>query len=425
MTEDFIHYLWKYKKVNIHNLKTIQGEKVEMIRFGMHNSDSGPDFSNAQVRIEGQLWAGNIEIHLLNSDWRKHKHQKDGAYRNVILHVVYEYDTEIVFFDNGPTIPCIELKGRIDEKLYWKYEGLLNSNGPIVCYNQAKLIDPFIKESMLQRLMVERMELKTNELSNLLELRKGDWNSVFYEWLFRGFGLKVNSDPMRILAMQLSATIVYRHRNSLEDIEALLFGVAGMLEKPKDEYSKKLKSIFQHLKRKYDLSILDSKIWKFSRMRPNSFPSLRIAQLAAFLFQNGAIFTDFLEEKDSKKLAQTFQIEVSDYWKSHFRFGVSSTERSGNIGIEFSQTLILNVIIPILFLYGKEKGKEEFQQRAFDLLEQMKFEKNQITQIYEALNFPNESAFHSQALIQLNQFYCKPKKCLNCKLGTHLMTIPK
>ena len=150
MTEDFIHYLWKYKKVNIHNLKTIQGEKVEMIRFGMHNSDSGPDFSNAQVRIEGQLWAGNIEIHLLNSDWRKHKHQKDGAYRNVILHVVYEYDTEIVFFDNGPTIPCIELKGRIDEKLYWKYEGLLNSNGPIVCYNQAKLIDPFIKESMLQ-----------------------------------------------------------------------------------------------------------------------------------------------------------------------------------------------------------------------------------------------------------------------------------
>lgn len=425
MTEDFLHYLWKFNKINIQNLKTVKGEKLELVKFGNHNSDSGPDFSNAQVRIDGQLWAGNIEIHILNSDWRKHKHQNDNAYRNVILHVVYEYDSEILFFKEGPSIPCLELKGKIDEKLYWKYEGLLNSDGPIVCFNQAKKVDDFIKETMLHRLLVERMEIKTTELWKLLELRKGNWNLIFYEWLFRGFGLKVNSEPMRILAMQLPPNIVYRHRNSLEDIEALLFGVAGMLRNPDDEYSKELFESFKHLKRKYGLTELDSKIWKFSRMRPNAFPSLRIAQLAAFLFKNGAIFNNFFEEKELSKLEKTFQIEVSDYWKCHFRFGRASTPKKGQIGNEFIQTLLLNVVLPILFLYGKEKGNELIQSRAFDLIEEMDYEKNKITRIYEDLDFPKKSAFDSQAIIQLNQFYCKPKKCLNCKLGTHLMTIPK
>lgn len=425
MTEDFLHYLWRFKKINIHNLKTIKGEKVELVKFGIHNTDSGPDFSDAQVRIDGQLWAGNIEIHLLNSDWRKHKHQNDEAYKNVILHVVYQYDAEIVFFKNGPYIPCIELKGRIDEKLYWKYENLLNSVGPIVCYNQAKSVDSFIKETMLHRLMVERMEWKTQELSKLLELRKGDWNLIFYQFLFRGFGLKVNAEPMRILALQIPPHIIYRHRGDLEDIEALLFGVAGFLQNPKDDYSRKLHHLFRHLKRKYNLSVLDSKIWKFSRMRPNSFPSIRIAQLAAWLFKNGAVFNQFLEEKELFKLEKYFEIEVSDYWKNHFRFAQISKGKKGELGNDFKQILILNVILPVLFLYGKEIGREIFQDRAFDLLEQLNFEKNQITRIYQDLNFPNSSAFYSQALLQLNQFYCKPKKCLNCKLGTHLMTIPK
>lgn len=424
MTEDFLQYLWRSKKIDIQNLKTVEGESVELLRFGMHNLDSGPDFSNALLRINHQLWAGNIEIHIKNSDWRKHKHQHDTAYKSVILHVVYEYDSEIEFFDDGQIIPCLELKGRIDESLYWKYENLLNSHGPIVCYPFSKNVDSYIKESMLHRLMVERFELKTKELSNILESRKGDWHSVFNEWLFRGFGLKVNSEPMRMLALQIPFQIILRHRNSLNDIEALLFGVAGLLKKGEDEYSHDLKRNFNHLKKKYDLTELDANIWKFSRMRPHSFPSLRIAQLAAFLHENGAMFNSLLEFKTPEELKNTFLVEVSKYWQVHFRFGKMAKKRSGQIGKGFQQTLILNVILPILFLYGKEKGKDQFQSRVFDLLEDMDFEKNHITQVYEDLNFPNESAFHSQSLLHLNQFYCKPKKCLNCKLGTHLITIP-
>tara|TARA_R110002096_G_scaffold74101_1_gene175619 strand:- start:170512 stop:171789 length:1278 start_codon:yes stop_codon:yes gene_type:complete len=425
MTEDFLHYLWRFKKINIQNLKTVSGEKLELLRFGMHNSDSGPDFSNALLRIENQLWAGNIEIHIKNSDWRKHKHQNDRAYRNVILHVVYEYDTEIKFFDDGPDIPCLEIKDRIDEQLYWQYEKLVNSEGPIVCYQYAEKVEAFIKENMLHRLVVERLEHKTRELGELLEDKRGNWNELFYEWLFRAFGLKVNAEPMRMLSRQLSSSIIYRHRNNLEDIESLLFGLAGMLNPAIDDYSKRLFGKFQHFKIKYHLSELDGKIWKFSRMRPHSFPSLRIAQLSAFLFKNGAIFHRFLEEKNMEVLQSMFKIEVSEYWQNHFRFGLKSKPRTGDLGENFRQTLLLNSLVPIQFLYSKEKGDEEIQKGAFEILEKMKFESNQISRIYEELNFPIDSAYHSQAFVHLHQFYCKPKKCLNCNLGTHLMTVPK
>lgn len=420
MTEDFLHYLWRFKKFKTHSLRTVQDQPILIYQAGTINTDSGPDFSNARISIDEQLWAGNVEIHRRSSDWDRHGHQSDKAYNNVILHVVYEHDRD-VYNTNGISLPTLELQGLFNEQLYIHYEQLLSNKAAIPCENHLKYIPGIIRESQVERALVQRLGEKCELITQWLHQNKNDWNATFYQWLCRGSGLKVNAEPMRILAQNIPWVVILKHKHRLDHLEALFFGVAGMLEEARDEYSDHLLKEFRFLKHKYQLPELGSEIWKYARLRPAAFPTLRIAQCAALLHTNTTLFQEVMKAGTVDQLKVLLTIEVSDYWKEHYRFGKITDERSGIIGETFRDTLIINVMVPFLFVYGMYKDEPFYKQRAMDLLDQMKAENNAVSRIYKNLGFEMKTAFHSQGVIQLNTHYCKPKKCLNCAIGIDVM----
>ena len=393
---------------------------MTIFKQGFHNHNSGPDFGDARIQIEDQLWAGNVEIHIRSSDWIRHGHQNDEAYRNVILHVVYEHDKEITDPNNEP-IPTLVLKGLFDEYQYWRYEQLVGTHDVIPCAEQFPAIDNFLKESMLERILVERLEAKARQILNIWEDNNKDWNTTFYQWMARGFGLKVNAEPMLMLARNLPQSILGKHKDSLFQLEALLFGVAGFLKEPDDEYSLQLSKEFEFLATKYQLPVLDYAMWKYSRLRPPSFPDVRIGQFAALIHRSENLFSKILGTGSLKVLSQLLSDSPAVYWREHFRFGVEHTRSKAGMGEKFQQVLIINVIVPFLFIYGKIKDEPFYRQRAMDLLDQLPGEDNRITRIYRELGLRVPTAFSSQAVIQWYNEYCSPKKCLNCSLGIHLL----
>lgn len=421
MKEEFLHHLWRLKRFEIKNLKSVSNEEIQIIHGGFHNHNSGPDFENARIRIGSQVWAGNVEIHVRSSDWLKHKHQNDPAYNNVILHVVYEYDQEIFIGNNLSPIPTIVLDGRFNEKLYLEYEKFLNNSLIIPCASQLSTVDSLIRESMIDRVLVERLEQKAQIISELLTQNKQDWNETFYQWISRGFGLKVNADPMLDLAQNIPQQILGKHKDNLFQLEAILFGVSGLIEEGEDDYTLKLAKEFKFLSHKYQLKELEKVIWKFSRIRPMSFPTLRLAQFAAMIFKSENLFSEILGIGDIKSFQNLFDLEVSEYWNTHYRFGNSTEMFSGTPGEEFINIQIINVIVPFLFIYSTIKKEPFYKQRALDILDQLKPENNKITKVFKDLGFSIDSGYRSQAIIQLDQYYCKPKKCLNCSIGTHLL----
>lgn len=421
MTEDFLHYVWKGSNFNTPTLKGLKGEIIEIIRPGEHNTDAGPDFSNALIRVNEQLWAGNVEIHVRSSDWNKHGHQNDKAYQNVILHVVYEHDKEVQLFNGKDRVPTLVIEDRFDENLYWKYERFLQSGETIPCDNQIKFVPKIHIENQLEVSLVERLAHKTKLIGDLLETNKGDWNETFYQWMCRGFGLKVNAEPMLMLARNLDQKTLLKYADDLFQIEALLFGSSGLVVETLDDYSGKLAREFEYLQKKHSLYQMEASIWKFSRIRPMAFPTLRLAQFASLIHHSHTLFSRVMETGRIEDLRSLIHVEVSSYWQSHYRFGLAAKGSTGGIGESFVDTLVINVIVPFMFIYGSLKGEEFYKQRAMDLLDQMKPEDNKISRYYDQLGFPMETAFHSQATIQLKENYCKPKKCLNCKLGTYLM----
>lgn len=420
MTEEFLHYLWKFQHFSKANLLSEAGEPVQIIHPGQHNHNSGPDFSNARIQIGEQLWAGNLEIHITSSDWLKHGHQNDEAYGNVILHVVYENDVDVPD-QNGQPIPVLVLKGRFDEYLYWKYEQLVQTKEVIPCASQFPQVDSFIKESMLERVLVERVEQKSEQILKIWEQNNKDWNATFYQWMARGFGLKVNAEPMLVLARSLPQSVLAKHKDNLFQLEALLFGVAGLLEGAEGDYAPQLQKEFDFLKKKYKLVPLKKSIWKYARLRPPSFPDVRIGQFAALIHRSENLFSKVLGLGSLKVLNQLLSDSPSIYWREHYRFGLPHDRTKAGMGEKFQQILVINVIVPFLFIYGKVKDESFYKQRAFDLLEQMAAEDNKITRIYKNLGLEMGSAFYSQASIQLHNNYCSPKKCLNCSLGIQLL----
>lgn len=420
MTEEFLHYLWRFRQFQQLGLNTEEGEALTIIHTGNHNSDAGPDFSEAKIQIGEQLWAGNVEIHVLSSDWNKHGHQNDAAYDNVILHVVYE-DDKPVLDKNGQRIPTLTLKGLFDEYLYWRYEQLIQNKEEIPCAQQFPEVDEMIKESMLERVLVERLEAKAQIIQELWEQNNRNWNETFYQWMAHGFGLKVNAEPMLMLARSLPQNVLAKHKDHLFQLEALLFGVAGMLHDVEDDYAKELNKEFQFLKSKYNLSQLDASIWKFARLRPPSFPTVRIGQLAALIHRSENLFSKILGIGSLKVLEQLLSDSPSIYWREHYRFGSEHSRSKAGMGKAFQETLIINVVVPFLFIYGKMKEENFYCQRAMDLLDQMGGENNKITRVYLELGLSLDSAFRSQAAIQLYKEYCSMKKCLNCSIGIHLI----
>lgn len=421
MKEEFLHYIWRLRQFDWKDLKTVAGEKIEVIDTGQLNTNAGPDFLDARIRIGETLWAGNVEIHINASDWTTHGHQRDRAYDNVILHVVFD-DNRPIYYKNKEPIPCLELRKRIPLKIFTNYEKLLNNEYWIPCQHQFHLAPVISRNLWLDRLMVERLEQRLDIMSTQLKANQYNWEESFYQFIATAFGLKVNVVPFERLARSLPLLLLTKHKSSLFQIEALLFGQAGLLEgKFEDDYPNRLKKEYSFLSKKYKLKPIAESSWKFLRMRPANFPSIRIAQFATLIYQSVHLFSKILASANVSEIENMFQIKLSTYWHTHYIFDRISSKRKKNLGKSAIHLLIINTIAPFLFLYGQEKANEKYKEKAFQLLEELKPESNIIIKKWRALGVKPKSAYQTQALLQLKNNYCAQKRCLNCVIGNAVL----
>ncbi|MCJ8209322.1 DUF2851 family protein [Mucilaginibacter sp. RS28] len=423
-TEDFLYYVWKFRLYDRNLLQTTAGEPVEIIHPGMQNTNAGPDFYNARIKIGDTLWAGNVEIHVAASDWHKHGHHRDKAYENVILHVVYKNDMpESV---RAKTLPILELNERINGDLYSRYHNLIYGNQQIIpCEGTIKTVDDLTLRNWMTRVLVERLEKKSTAVLKNLEHNRGDWEETFYQHLAANFGFKVNALPFEMMAKSLPQQILGKHKNSPLQIEALVFGQAGFLEDEfKDDYPKQLKTEYGFLRKKYNLQPIEKHLWKFARMRPLNFPTLRLAQFAALVVQSNHLFSKIIEIADTKTLHQLFDdVAVNTYWDNHYRFEVESKPALKTMGSSSVDNLMLNTIALFLFSYGKQYQQQKYTNRALQLLEQLPAENNAIVNDFVSLGVKIKTAFDSQALLELRSSYCNHKQCLQCGVGNKILRL--
>jgi len=423
--EDFLHYVWKFRLFERTDLKTNDGEELEVFSAGLHNSDSGPDFQNARIRIGDTVWAGNVEVHLSSSDWKKHGHATDDAYNNVILHVVFRDDVPLKLPD-GRKVPTLELQNRIPDDLYSRYHQLVFGNQAIIpCEANIGSVDSLTMHTWLTRVLVERLEKKSAAVINALSLNRGDWEETFYQFLAANFGFKTNALPFELLAKSLPQNILAKHKNSSMQIEALIFGQAGFLVgEPKDEYPLKLKKEYEFLSKKYGLKAIENHLWKFMRLRPQNFPTIRLAQFAALIVHANHLFSKVLDNKDVKGLRNLFtDIHVNPYWETHYRFDVESKSSAKNLGSSSIDILLLNTLALFLFSYGKHNQLQHYINRSLQLLEHLPNENNNIVADFVNLGVKINTAFESQALLELKNNYCNNKKCLQCSVGNKILKL--
>lgn len=432
MTEEFLHYIWKYRLFNHAGLATTTGEQISILKTGTHNTDAGPDFFDARIKIGATLWAGNVEIHINSSSWAKHNHQKDNAYNNVILHVVYDHD-EVAKNSDGRSVPALELRNKFDMQLYERYTYFRNSKAWIACEKQISSVEAFVKRGWLERLGAERLERKSEIILDDLKIHNNDWAGVFHIHLAKNFGLKVNAGPFTQLARSLPLSILGKHKNSLLQVEALLYGQAGFLEGNfNEEYPLSLKKEYDFLRKKYSLKPLETHLWKFLRLRPSGFPTIRISQFASLFFRSGPLFSLITESENTEKILPLFRVSASEYWNSHFTFeapvqahplkrGKTGSARPKKIGESTINAIIINTVVPFLFVYGKQKADHIYQEKALKFLESLPAEQNAVTSQWEKYGFNNSSAFDSQSLLELKNEYCQKKKCLDCAIGSRLL----
>ena len=423
MKEDFLYYLWQLKRFDIHRLKTTSGEEITIQNVGELNHNAGPDFLNARIKIGNTLWAGNVEMHLKSSDWLIHQHQNDPAYDNVILHVVLEEDKPITR-NCGERIPCLELRKRIPPKISKTYNKLVQNSHWIPCQHLIHTVPKITFNLWLDRLLVEKLEHKIIEIEKSLSLNQNNWEETFYQFLARNFGVKINAEPFAQLSKSVSLLTLTKYRSNLLQLEALLFGQAGLLEESfNDDYPKKLQKEYRFLKRKHKLTAIKRQSWKFMRLRPANFPTIRIAQFATLLSQSVHLFSKMLAAKNVKEIENMFDVKISNYWQNHYVFDNLSIIRNKSLGKSTIHLIIINTIVPFLFLYGKTKGDDSFKERALQLLEELKPEKNNIIDKWNSLGVEPQSAYQTQALIHLKNNYCKTKKCMSCAVGNSVLSL--
>jgi hypothetical protein len=421
MQEDFLHYIWQHKKMDIIHLKTTQYETLEVVSVGQHNTNSGPDFFNAKLKISDQLWAGNVEIHLKSSDWFVHNHETDKAYDNVILHVVWEHDTEIFRKDNS-IIPTLELKHFADTQVFHNYNKLLSSkNKWINCESDFPEVDNFIIDSWLERLYIERLERKSKTIETLLQDSKNDWEAVLFKMLAKNFGLKVNGDAFFSMANAIDYSVIRKLQSNQTALEALFFGQAGLLEDDVQEsYFLELKKEYRFLKQKFQLNNTEVIPIQFFRLRPQNFPTLRLSQLATLYSLHANLFSEITETNSQKELYKLFHVATSSFWETHFSFGKESKSSEKKIAKPFIDLLLINTIIPIKFAYARYQGKD-INDALLELIQHIPSEKNSIVSAFNSLKKVSNTALQSQALIQLKTEYCDKNKCVQCAIGNALI----
>ncbi|MCH5311779.1 MAG: DUF2851 family protein [Prevotella sp.] len=424
--EKLLHYVWKHKLLPLQQLETTDGRAVEVIDPGQHNSkDSGPDFFNSKLKIQDTLWVGNVEIHDKASDWHLHGHDHDSAYDNVVLHVVGTADKEVQT-TKGEWVPQMVLQ--VPKHVKDNYEELLEEDAYPPCYRIIPQLPSIMVHSWMASLQTERLEQKTKAIEKRAERKNGDYEAAFFTTLARNYGFGTNGDAFEMWAQNLSLGAVMHHRDSLFQIEAIFMGQAGLLDEEtiperyrkdadEDGYFAKLKSEYEYLAHKFSMTPVDSKIWRFLRMRPQNFPHIRISQLANMYYEGNLNLSRLIECTTIEQLQEPLKTKVTPYWETHYTFGSTSTRTQKNLSQSSINLLMINTAIPMMFAYGRHTMNEELCNRAFDLLEQLKPENNYITRMWQSCGLLVRSAGDSQALIQLKKEYCDKRDCLRCRIG--------
>lgn len=421
MKEDFLHFIWEHKLFLNGSLSTVDGEPLQIINPGKHNQHAGPDFFDARIKIGETLWAGNIEIHINASDWNKHGHQNDPVYRNTILHVVVVPDVS-VFNDLGAIVPALALEW--PQWIERNYEMLIKSHDWIGCASKLYQVDPFRIKFFLNGVVVERLKQKIDTIQNLLTATKQDWGETFYCMLARNFGLRENVLPFEMVARSLPQSVLARHHDSLFQIEALLFGQAGLLgdELFGDRYYIELRKEHRFLAGKYGLKPIEGHLWKFMRMHPGNFPTLRLAQFAALVYRSRGLFTAVMEANNLEELKKLFSLSASEYWDTHYSFNKPSVDRKKTFGNQVFSLIVINVVVPFYFLFGDNQNKLILKDRALDILEQLPAESNSAIARWAKAGITAANALESQGLLQLQRNYCEQKRCLDCTIGHKIIT---
>ncbi|HRI00379.1 MAG TPA: DUF2851 family protein [Saprospiraceae bacterium] len=421
--EDLLQFIWKLKFFSSQTaLKSTEGQAIEIIQAGNYNHNQGPDFLLAKVKIDEITWVGNIEIHVRTSHWLQHRHQDDPAYQNVILHVVYENDLAT----KHPKLPkhCLELKNYISPELLENYRKLKSASQGIACSGSINSVDKIYISDQLERMLAERWQQKVRRMQLDLKEHLQDWEELLYKKISQYLVTPVNVDAMNILSSLVPRKLLLKQSGHLFQMEALLLGAAGFLETEEDagSYLLELKSEYQFLRQKFDLQSMNPSEWKFLRMRPAHFPTIRIAQIAALICHHPQLFSEILQAKSLEELRLLFKNSVSDFWKHHFSFKKKGTDHAHEqIGKNTIEILLINAVFPLIYCYGFYNSKEELCDLAMEWARGLKAESNKFTNEFTDYGFTINSSADSQAVIQLKTNYCNSKKCLQCSIGTQLM----
>lgn len=416
MQEIILQYIWNHRIYDPSILHLIDGTKVEVIFPGLWNTDSGPDFFNARLKIDGQLWAGNIEIHYKSSDWYKHNHQDDPVYQNIILHVVHIHDLEVTN-SSGAVIPCLVLTDQYG--IYVNYQELTENKQWVACQSHLSGLDKEMISFWLYRLGIERLEEKSQRVNQWLISNKYNWEESLFQLLAAAFGQKVNAIPFEMMARSIDLKIVMQIRDRPDQLNALFFGLSGLLDMEvfDDEYVSYLKREFEFLKTKHGLKNISGHLWKFMRLRPVNFPGIRIAQFSAFMAGRSSLLNWILEERSREEWQKDFKKPLPLYWQTHFVLNKASQPCPKEIGQQAIHSILINAVVPFLFVYGEYHDRPDLKERAVSLMEAIDPEMNAFISRWKELGIEADSAFKTQALLHLKNNYCDQKKCLHCSWG--------
>ncbi len=426
MTEAFLQYVWQHRLLE-GPLVTTEGLPVVVERPGELNRDAGPDFLDSRLVIGGLHWAGNVEVHTRASDWNQHGHSDDKAYNNVILHVVYIYDADIVL-ENGKKVQTLDISQSLPQYVWDNYDSLMNpaDDTQIPCASRLKDIPDFLYHLSQDRLLVERIERKSGDVERILKESKGSWEQACYWLTAHYFGGKTNAFAFELLAKVTPMRIVAKIKDNPFRVEALYMGQAGLLDGDfNDEYPKKLQREYKYLSAAYQLTPMEGHLWKFFRVRPSSFPTLRISQFSDLMSKSSNLFSKMLDAEDAGTVSKLFVVQASEYWQSHYNFDKETERSSKSLGKSLINTIIINAWIPLLYEYGVAHGAEMYKEGAFNLLQQLSPEDNRITRLWESAGIKIGNAAESQSVIQRYTEYCSRKKCLDCQLAFRIMKTKK
>lgn len=415
MNEKLLQFIWKFALFQTAGLKLKDGRALTIVNRGQLNRDAGPDFSNAKIRIQNTIWAGNIELHMKESDWLKHKHHLDPAYQHIILHVVYTADLQK---DPG-NFPVLELRPYISAALTDNYHALMNASAAVACAGRLPDIPDLVWHSWQQRMLLEKWELKFRRWQELLDTVQGSWLQLFYQVFTRNFGAKVNDDAFERLARITPLSVLARHKNNLTHIEALLFGQAGMIPlQPEHPYEIELSIHYAFFRQKYGLEPMEARQWKYMRMRPAGFPSIRIAQLAMIIYKNEQLFATLLKVEQLADIGHLFALGVSAYWETHYTFqNESGANKQKLLGDKMQSLIWINTIVPLQYFYQLNQEGTDRLAEAIVQLQQCDREDNAVIRTWHKCGIKPQNAFDTQALLHLFRQYCSPKRCLECSVG--------